>query len=64
MEQRTVNIKNFLRITDPDIHLRRIAYPSEREVMADYKTDHFRTHLIFSGNELNSKNKKQKVTRM
>ena len=41
-----------------------IAYPSEREVMADYKTDHFRTHLIFSGNELNSKNKKQKVTRM
>ena len=52
MEQRTVTIKNFLRITkivqvsamkvhfqiaerslfylNPDIHLRRIAYPSER----------------------------------
>ena len=64
MEQQTFMIKNFSRIANPDIHLRRIAYPSEREVMADYKTDHFRTHLIFSGNELNSKNKKQKVTRM
>ena len=31
MEQQTVTIKNFLWITDPDIHLRRIAYPSERE---------------------------------
>ena len=34
MEQRTVTIKNFLWITDPDIHLRRIAYPSERKIGA------------------------------
>ena len=31
MEQRTVTIKNFLRITDPYIHYRRMTYPPERE---------------------------------
>ena len=30
MEQRTVTIKNFSRITDPDIHYRRMTYPPER----------------------------------
>ncbi len=30
MEQQTVIIRNFLRITDPDIHFRRMAYPPER----------------------------------
>ena len=31
MEQRTVTIKIFLRIIYPNIHLRRMAYPSERK---------------------------------
>ena len=35
MEQRTVTIKNFLWITDPEIHLRRIAYPSDRIRLSD-----------------------------
>ncbi len=30
MEQRTVTIKNFLRIENPDIHYRRMTYPPER----------------------------------
>ena len=30
MEQRTVTIKNFLRIADPDIQHRRMTYPPER----------------------------------
>ena len=30
MEQQTFIIRNFLRITDPDIHFRRMAYPPER----------------------------------
>ena len=30
MEQQTVIIRNFLRITDLDIHFRRMAYPPER----------------------------------
>ena len=31
MEQRTFNIKNFLRITDPNIQQRRMTYPPEQE---------------------------------
>ena len=30
MEQRTVTVKNILRIIYPDIHLRRMTYPPER----------------------------------
>ena len=30
MEQQTFIIRNFLRIIDPDIHLRRMTYPPER----------------------------------
>ncbi len=31
MKHQTFIIKNFLRITDPDIHYRRMTYPPERE---------------------------------
>ena len=39
MEQQTVTIKNILRITDPDIHLRRMTYPTER-VLLKNSTDY------------------------
>ena len=45
MELQTVMIKNFSRIANPDIHLRRMTYPPERVAAGTYYDSHLRGSL-------------------